>query len=311
MDEHRAAFAEYLRVARRASPHTQRAYGADVAQFVTFARKRLARTPALADLNTRLVRDYLAHLYGCCDAATCARKLSSVRAFLAFLVKRKLLAHNPAQAVPAPKRARKLPRLLSVDDAARLCDTQEKVARPTAPRDRALLELLYGTGLRVSEAVALDVADVELRGGQVLVRHGKRGKQRVVPLGRKAHAALSAWLRVRSQVEGPQAGAESALFLSTRGRRLPTGEARRIVRRAVLLAGTAPATPHALRHSYATHLLDSGADLRSIQALLGHESLSTTQRYTHLSIGHLTEVYDRAHPRARARPRGPNRKQSP
>ena len=148
--------------------------------------------------------------------------------------------------------------------------------------------MLYGCGLRVSEACGLDVGDLD--GDELRVRRAKRGKERIVPIGRKAKAALEAYIGKRG--EGP-------LFLSARGKRLSDGEARRIVRRAVLLGGTPHATPHALRHSYATHLLDSGADLRSIQELLGHASLSTTQRYTHVSIAHLAQVYDAAHPRAR------------
>jgi len=208
--------------------------------------------------------------------------LSSLRAFFQFLVRRRVIASNAAKLVASPKRPRKLPRFLSADDAARL------VEAPTTPRDRALCELLYGCGLRVSEAVGLDVTDLD--GDELRVRRAKRGKERIVPIGRKAHEALAAYIGKRG--EGP-------MFISARGKRLSDGEARRIVRRAVLLGGTPYATPHALRHSYATHLLDSGADLRSIQELLGHASLSTTQRYTHVSIAHLAQVYDAAHPRAR------------
>src|SRR5262249_20567477 len=183
--------------------------------------------------------------------------------------------------VASPKRPRKLPRFLTADDAARL------VEAPPSARDRALCELLYGCGLRVSETCGLDAGDLD--GSELRVRHAKRGKERIVPIGRKAREALDVYLGKRR--EGP-------LFLSARGNRLSDGEARRIVRRAVLQGGTPHATPHALRHSFATHLLDSGADLRSIQELLGHSSLSTTQKYTHVSTERLLKTYGKSHPRA-------------
>src|SRR5262252_4015296 len=282
MKAHRDAFAEHLAVVKRASAHTQRAYLGDVDAFLAFARERLGKSIEPRHLDIPLVRAYVASLYGKNDAVSTARKLSSLRAFFQFLVRRRVIASNAAKLVASPKRPRKLPRFLSADDAARL------VEAPTLPRDRALCELLYGCGLRVSEAVGLDVTDLD--GEELRVRRAKRGKERMVPIGRKAHEALVAYIGKRG--EGP-------LFLSARGKRLSDGEARRIVRRAVLRGGTPHATPHALRHSYATHLLDSGADLRSIQELLGHASLSTTQRYTHVSIAHLAQVYDAAHPRAR------------
>jgi integrase/recombinase XerC len=283
---HRDEFAEHLAVVKRASPHTQRAYIGDIDAFLAFGQARLGRVPEPRHLDIALVRAYVASLYGNNDAVSTARKLSSLRAFFQFLVRRRVIAGNSAKLVASPKRPRKLPRFLSADDAARL------VEAPTLLRDRALVELLYGSGLRVSEACGLDVIDFD--GNDLRVRHAKRGKERIVPIGRKAREALVAYLDKR----GPKSQSDP-LFLSARGKRLPDGEARRIVRRAVLRGGTPHATPHALRHSFATHLLDSGADLRSIQELLGHASLSTTQRYTHISIAHLAQVYDAAHPRAR------------
>jgi integrase/recombinase XerC len=293
---HRDAFAEHLRVERRASIHTIRAYLADLDALLTFARARSGAEPRPADLDIPLVRSYIASLFGRNDSTTLARKLSSLRTFLRFLQKRRVITSNPATLVPSPKRGRKLPRFLSADDAGRLV-ASPKNANLTDLRDRALLELLYGTGLRVSEACALDLQDVDEEA--VTVLRGKGGKQRIVPLGRKARDALSIYVPRRDDFGRGPVRDPSALFLSTRGRRLSTGEARRIVRRAVLRAGTPQATPHSLRHSYATHLLDSGADLRSIQELLGHQSLQATQIYTHVSIAHLQEIYDRAHPRAR------------
>jgi len=306
----RQAFDEHLRVERRASPHTVRASTADLDAFFAFAHERLGRPPEPRHLDSPLLRAYVASLYGKNQAVTSARKLSSLRTFFQFLVRRQVIASNPAQLIASPKRGRKLPRFLTPDDAGRLMEAPQPKSA-AGLRDRALLELLYGTGLRVSEAVGLDCADLDPT--EVKVRRAKRGRERIVPLGRKARAALDAYLARRAELAArarpePQrahshsdAEALTALFLSARGRRLSDGEARRIVRRAVLRAGTPAATPHALRHSYATHLVDSGADLRSIQELLGHQSLSTTQRYTHISIAHLAEVYDRAHPRARER----------
>jgi integrase/recombinase XerC len=292
----RAAFADHLRVERRASSHTSRAYLGDVDQLLAFGQRKFGRALEPKDLDLVLVRAYVASLYGKVSPASCARKLASIRTFFELLVRMRVLPSNAAKLVTSPKQRKKLPRFLSPDDAARLCEapTGQGVA---AQRDRALLELAYGTGLRVSELVSLDLGDVT--GAEVKVRRGKGGKERVVPVGRKALAALGEYLAARPELVARGRVATDALFVSARGRRLPDGEARRIVRRAVLLAGTPPASPHALRHSYATHLLDSGADLRSIQTLLGHQSLSTTQRYTHVSIAHLTEVYDGAHPRAR------------
>ena len=293
MQKWRRAFEEHLRVERRASPHTVRAYLGDLDGFLAFAKERLSRDPAPRELDMPLLRAYLASLYDRNDAVTLARRLSSLRGFLQFLVRRNVLGQNPATLLDGPRRPHRLPRFLSVDDAARLCDA------PRAPgvralRDHGLVELLYGTGLRVSEAVALDVGDVDA--DEVRVRHGKRGKQRIVPLGKKARAALDAYLSRRGELV--RAAGLAALFLSARGRRLGDSEARRIVRRAVLAGGTPDATPHALRHSYATHLLDSGADLRSIQELLGHASISTTQVYTRVESARLRSAYARSHPRA-------------
>jgi integrase/recombinase XerC len=309
MQRWRDEFAEHLRVERRASEHTLRAYLGDLDGFLGFATERLGRAPEPRHLDIPLVRAYVASLYGRTSSVSTGRKLSSLRTFFQFLVRRRVITSNTAKLVPSPKRGRKLPRFLSADDAVRLCTAPASGPSAEGPkehRDRALVELLYGTGLRVSEACGLDLGDLD--GGELRVRRAKRGKERIVPLGEKAQASLGTWLEQRpllvAKARAPNSAASalaSALFLGSRGLRLSTGEARRIVRRAVLRAGTPSATPHALRHSYATHLLDSGADLRSIQELLGHSSLSTTQRYTHVSIGKLAEVYDQAHPRARER----------
>jgi integrase/recombinase XerC len=331
-DEAIAAFARYLEVERAYSPRTCQVYLRDVAALRAHLRERSARSAnserrarstggerdlPLARLSALDVRGQLAALYGQNGPATIARKLSSVRAFCRFLVKRGALAGDPAAAVRGPKRRRGLPRALDVDDAFRLVEapttTGRTAHRALSPaeetrhgwlrlRDASLLELLYGTGLRVSEACALDTTDIDRdRYGVplLLVRHGKGDKSREVPLGDAADRALAAYLPARRQLgAAPSSG---ALFVNARGERLTTRSVQRMVKRWTIAGGVhAAATPHALRHSFATHLLDEGVDLRSIQELLGHASLSSTQIYTKVSLDHLMKVYDDAHPRARA-----------
>jgi integrase/recombinase XerC len=267
----------------------------------------------VARLDAIDVRAHLATLFERNEASSISRKLSSLRAFFRFLEKRGVVAGNPARAVRAPKRKRALPRALDVDDTFQLVEAPERAAparRRLSPaerdraaalrlRDRALLEVLYGSGLRVSECVGLDLDDLDdgSYGTIVLhVRHGKGGKERIVPLGAKAADALAAWRAVRASLTADP----RALFVGATGGRLTTRSVQRQVRRWVAAAGiTQPATPHALRHSFATHLLDGGADLRTIQELLGHASLASTQIYTRVSLDHLMSVYDDAHPRAR------------
>jgi integrase/recombinase XerC len=259
------------------------------------------------------VRSQLATLFGDNGAGTISRKLSSVRAFCRFLVKRGVIAGNPAAAVRGPKRRRGLPRALDVDDAFRLVeapgDTPRATHRALSPsedarhgllrlRDTALLELLYGTGLRVSEACGLDLADIDRdRYGTpvLIVRRGKGGKSRHVPIGGAADRALAAYLPARAAL----AATGGALFVNAGGQRLTPRSVQRMVKRWTIAGGVhADATPHSLRHSFATHLLDEGVDLRAIQELLGHASLASTQIYTKVSLDHLMKVYDAAHPRA-------------
>ena len=248
--------------------------------------------------------------------STIGRKLSSVRAFCRFLVKRGTLDGNPAAAIRGPKKRRGLPRALDVDDAFRLVEAPSATGRTShrtlSPaeearhqllrlRDSALLELLYGTGLRVSEACALDTDDIDrdrYDTPMLLVRHGKGGKSRQVPVGGSADRAVVEYLPVRRALgaTGP------ALFVNATGERLTPRSVQRMVKRWTIAGGVhSAATPHALRHSFATHLLDEGVDLRAIQDLLGHASLASTQIYTKVSMDHLMKVYDDAHPRARAK----------
>ncbi len=329
------AFTLWLRAERGLSPHTQRAYVSDVAQLAAFVGPGVAP----ARVTPALVRAHLADLHRTRHAASLARKLHALRSFFRFLVREGVATLDPTAALPGPKLPPRLPRPLAVDDCEALATTAARpragppaargrgpstartrpsTARGRAPgeppsrmlRDCALVELLYGAGLRVGELVALDVRDVDLRSGDVRV-WGKGGKERVVPLPAAARAALRAWLDSRRR-EGVLA---EPLFTSLRGggrgspapRRLGERDVRRVLSAIAQRAGVADHVhPHRLRHSYATHLLDMGADLREIQELLGHASLSTTQKYTAVSVDRLLQVYDGAHPRAR----GPARAQA-
>jgi integrase/recombinase XerC len=253
----------------------------------------------VTDLDVREVRAHLAELHGKLAASSIGRKLSALRTFAEFCRREGLLEENAVALIRRPKVGRKLPVALPVEDVTALIESDQRTGA-VGSRDRALLEVLYGAGLRVSEVVALDIDDLRTEGDRltVRVRSGKGGKQRVVPLGRKAAEALKDWLAAREQLATPKSPAD-ALFLGTRGARLTARVARELVyRRCEQTGARAVIGPHGLRHSFATHLLQSGCDLRTIQALLGHASLSTTQRYTHLDMGRLIDLYEQAHPRA-------------
>ncbi len=312
-------YRRYLESERRASPHTVRAYLGDLEEFLAHAR--VARGAAAGaepapleprQLDAIACRSFLASLHGANDPATVGRKLSSLKTFFRLLVRRKLTATSPLAGLRGPKRAHRLPAFLGKEEAARLLggDAATASGKFERARDQALFEVLYGAGLRISEACHLDVGDVVADGGgaQVTVRQGKGGKDRIVPAGGKAWQAVRAYLPLRAELlssrlaEG-RAAEQDALFLSRRGRRLGDREARRRLDRRERERGVKRVSPHALRHSFATHLLGEGADLRSIQELLGHASLRTTQRYAQVDIDHLMAVYDRAHPRATLRTR--------
>ncbi len=308
MDEAVTAFRQFLTAEKRASEHTVRAYLHDVAELRDHAQRTLGRVPRLDELDVILCRSYLASLHGKNDAVTIGRKLSSLRAFFRLAVRRRLCASSPVAALRAPKRAKRLPRFLGKEDTTRLLDGGrggEGAGDACAVAlETALFEIIYGAGLRVSEACRLDVDDLEVdaRGAMVHVRQGKGRKDRLVPLGQKASAAHQAYLELRHQRLAKLAGTDThALFLTARGRRLGPREVRRMLARRELRTGTPQVSPHALRHSFATHLLGEGADLRAIQEMLGHASLRTTQRYAHVDVDHLMAVYDKAHPRARTR----------
>ncbi len=293
-------FLEHLRAEVRASPHTLRAYAGDLESFATSVQTRRDREPTLADLSARNVRAHLADLHGNTASTTVARKLSALRSFGEFLLRRGDIEENEVTLVSSPKRRQKLPVALPVEDVGAMIDMPQRPG-PKGARDRAVLEVIYGAGLRVSECSGLDVGDVELGADRARVRvvRGKGGKERLVPLGTRAAAALSAYLDVRATLVNPKSPPR-ALFLGDRGGRMGPRSIRALVyRRCEQTGARARIGPHGLRHSFATHLLESGADLRTIQSMLGHASLSTTQRYTHLSLGKLMDVYEAAHPRAR------------
>jgi integrase/recombinase XerC len=289
---------------RRSSAHTLRAYRHDLEAFAAFVEERMGRAPRPADLDIPMVRGYLASLFGRNEASSISRRLSSVRSFGAFLVHRGVRKDNPAELVAMPKRAKTLPRFLAVDDAFNLMQAPDGKT-PAGARDRAMLEILYGGGLRVSELCHLDLQDLEPGESTVRVRRGKGDKDRIVPLGGPAMKAVETYLMDRPRLRHPRTGLQDghALFLNRRGGRITARSVARTVDQSCLKAGTrARVSPHALRHSCATHMLDGGADLRTIQEILGHASLQTTQRYTHVSIDHLMKVYDASHPRARGAP---------
>ncbi len=312
MDQALAAFRQFLTAEKRASDHTVRAYLHDLGEFRAHAEATLGRPPALDELDVILCRSYLASLHGKNDAVTIGRKLSSLRAFFRLAVRRRLCTSSPVAALRAPKRAKRLPSFLGKEDVGRLLDggtRDEELGTDECAQalEAALFEVIYGAGLRVSEACNLDLGDVEIdgTGAVVRVRQGKGRKDRIVPLGSKARQAYAAYLERRGERlarAGARAEDAQALFLSVRGRRLGPRAVRRLLARRGLASGTPRVSPHALRHSFATHLLGEGADLRAIQEMLGHASLRTTQRYAHVDIDHLMAVYDKSHPRARTRP---------
>jgi integrase/recombinase XerC len=307
MDEPIRAFITFLRTEQRASPETLRNYASDLRQLQTFVvSRRLASSPVdPGSLSADAIRAYLQWLdHNGGKPASMARKLAAIKSFYRYLTRRRLLSRNPVEGMRTRKQPKALPRVLTKDDADALM-TFPAGDEVGSLRDRAVLETLYSTGARVSELVALDVGDVHESEGLVRLQ-GKGRKERIVPIGEIALEAIRRY-RLRLPVHRSRIPPE-ALFCNQRGGRLSSRSVARLVARySARLAGGA-VSPHALRHSFATHLLDEGADLRSIQEMLGHASLSTTQRYTHVATDQLLAVYDRAHPRAGRATDGRSRK---
>lgn len=289
-----AAFLRYLDRERNASPHTVRAYGEDLEQFAGHARAELGRAGRPADVDHLLIRSFLARLHReGLKTSSAARKLATLRTFFRYLCREGVLDRNPARALLSPRLERRVPAHLDERDVALLIEMPGDGA--AAVRGRAILEMLYATGIRCSELVGLDLSEIDRQTRMIRVL-GKGRKERVVPFGMRAGEALDAYLGVRAQAKPDS----NAAFVNARGGRLTDRSVRTLVAtrvRAVALARKV--SPHTLRHSFATHLLARGADLRAIQELLGHASLSTTQRYTHLNTRHLLEIYSKTHPRAK------------
>lgn len=287
-----AAFCTYLETERNVSPHTLAAYGRDLKQLAEFVGREKGEGAQACDVDHLLLRRYLALLGKNAQKTSIGRKLAAIRTFFRFLLRRGIIARNPAELIATPKREQRLPFHLDIDQATTLVEAPADDQKH-ALRDRAILELLYSSGLRVSELTGLDIGDLDLAGGMVRVL-GKGGKERIVPVGSRAVEAIRAYLILRGELAG-----SDALFLNTRGERINRRSVARIVDAHVLrIAAFKRISPHILRHTFATHLLEGGADLRAIQELLGHASLSTTQKYTHVGIDRLMEVYDKAHPKA-------------
>jgi integrase/recombinase XerC len=289
----RKAFLLHLEREKGASPHTVRAYGKDLEQLDAHLRRQLGREAEPADVDVLAIRGFLAWLHGRgCSRATTARKLASLRTFFRYLSREGLVRKNPARLLVSPRQQRKIPSHLPEVDAAALVEVPGD--DDTALLTRVILEMLYATGIRCSELVGLDVQEIDAEARMIRVL-GKGRKERIVPFGAAAQQAIDRYLPVRAR-RRPRC---QALLINKNGGRLTDRYVRRLVTlRVRQVALRTRVSPHTLRHSFATHLLERGADLRAIQELLGHSSLSTTQRYTHVNAKHMLAIYSKAHPRA-------------
>ena len=298
-------FIEYLSNQKRYSLHTIRNYQIDLRQFSEFVTLREERPegensdPGIGMIDSQVMRTYLGSLYGQFRRSTIARKLSAVRSFFLFLERKGLTKWNPAADIATPKLEKYMPTYLLVDEVFRLLERPEK-EKPLGLRDLAILEVLYSCGFRVSELEALTISSIDF--DERLVRViGKGDKERIVPIGRQALQAVRNYLEATQYLRRRSVyiSRDEPLFINFRGGALSGRSIGRIIKKYAIESGlTADVSPHSMRHTFATHLLDGGADLRAVQELLGHESLSTTQKYTHVSLDRLMEVYDKAHPRS-------------
>ena len=307
-DQLRTQFLDHLRYERNVSAHTLRNYESDLQQFLDHlnppdekAKGKQRTAPNVREIDHITIREWLAMLHSDHKKkSSIARKLAALRTFFQFLVREGIVEANPAKLVATPRKEKKLPVHLSVEDAIRFIETPDAES-DFGKRDRAILELLYATGVRVSELVQLDLRDIDFH-NKLLRVFGKRRKERIVPFGEPAAKALRDYLTIRERflLNAPVTKRDAQpLILNYQGTRMTTRSVGRLVEKYIrMCAGMHDISPHALRHSFATHLLDSGADLRDIQALLGHARLSTTQVYTHVSMEKLIEVYDKTHPKA-------------
>lgn len=298
-------FIEYLSNQKRYSLHTIRNYQIDLRQFSEFVALREEGSegensdPGIGMIDSQVIRTYLGSLYGRFRRSTIARKLSAVRSFFLFLERKGLTEWNPAADIATPKLGKYMPTYLLVDEVFRLLERPER-GKPLGLRDLAILEVLYSCGFRVSELEGLTISSIDF--DERLVRViGKGDKERIVPIGRQALQAVRNYLKATQYLRGRNLDTSwgEPLFINFRGGALSGRSIGRIIKKYAIESGlTADVSPHSMRHTFATHLLDGGADLRAVQELLGHESLSTTQKYTHVSLDRLMEVYDKAHPRS-------------
>jgi len=285
-------FCRYLAIERNVSPHTVAGYRSDLTFFLSFLDREKVQAD-VGSISHLLIRRYIAGLYKDHQKSSIGRQLAAIRALFKYLLRQGLVSKNPAELVSTPKKEKKIPYHLTIDEVTTLVEAPQQEDLLSL-RDRAILELLYSCGIRVSELTALNVGEVEMNERLIRVC-GKGNKERIVPIGRKALEALADYLSARNTP--PE---EAPLILNARGTRLTSRSVARIVDRYIVkIATMKKISPHILRHTFATHMLEGGADLRAIQELLGHASLSTTQKYTHVSIDRLMEVYDKAHPKAR------------
>ena len=291
MNELLESFIKHLSDERNYSEHTVKAYRGDLENFRDFLLKE---EKEIEDADIATINAYVSTLYGKNSPSSVERKVSAIRSFFSYLVRKGLATQNPAKLVRTPKKEKHLPVFLSVDEVFNLVDVKDSEKNPLRVRDRAILELLYSSGLRVSELAGTTLADLSM--GEAIMRvRGKGNKERIVPVGSKALSALGEYLDIRETLKP----ASDRIFLNSRGGGITTRSLARIIKKYGLVSGISKnVSPHVLRHSFATHLLAGGADLRAIQEMLGHASLSTTQRYTHLSVERIMEVYDKTHPNA-------------
>lgn len=293
-------FLRYLRIERNASELTIKSYSEDFGSLQDFLTEQVGPLSSPDEVSVSILRGYMAYLHECEYArTTIARRLACLRSFFRFCCREGLAGSNPAQALRTPRIGRKLPHFLSTDQICQLLEAPP-ANQPQGLRDRAILETIYSAGLRVAELVGMNVNDWD-RDANVVRVFGKGRKERISPIGSFAAAALTNWLEVRAPHPDASGDDQSAMFLNRFGRRLTTRSVGRMLEKHLKQSGLDRLTsPHSLRHSFATHLLDGGADLRSVQELLGHKSLTTTQIYTHVSTRRLRETYEKAHPHAAA-----------
>ncbi|MEK6540134.1 MAG: tyrosine recombinase XerC [Deltaproteobacteria bacterium] len=321
MERYRKEFARYLSVEKNASRHTIENYLRDITQMEDFLKEKVFCLDGgevdTGKIDENAIRQFLGYIYKDHKKVSVARKLASIKAFFKFLVKKGFLQKNPAELISYPKIEKYLPTVLTVDEAKGLVEADQTIAEkrrnplthspiPRFPdsrtilRDRAILEVLYSSGVRVGELAGLNVDDIDLNLGIIKVL-GKGNKERLAILGEKAKEALKAYLVKKSEVRSQKSeGGDEPVFLGARGERIYPRAVQRLVKKNALKGNIAKKpTPHSLRHTFATHLMDAGVDLRTIQEMLGHASLSTTQKYTKVSVQRLMEIYDKAHPRAK------------